>query len=86
MSDPTLTCYADDGTDWVIAHSPEDASAIWEEHVGEPHSDEEHGPWRPCDPDKSLTVDLDDGRGGRTQTFREWIAECGRGFFCSENY
>ena len=80
-----LFCYHDD-SDYVIAHSPEDASAIWAATVGESHDDNEY-PWgEPLPMDRALSVDLDDGRGSRRQTVAEWIAECGRGFFCSENF
>lgn len=81
-----LNCYADDGTDWVIAYDPADADEVWRTTVGESHIDIENGSWTLCDPANTLHVDLDDGRGSRVQTIREWIAECGRGFLCSENY
>ncbi len=87
MSDPTpLNCYADSGTDWVIAASPEDADAVWREHVGEDHDEDECGRWRLCDPDTVLSINLDDEKGSQKKTIREWIAEHGRCFLCSENY
>lgn len=82
---PVLRCYADSGTDWVIAFSPEDADAVWREHVGEDHTDDENGPWTECPPDRVLRIN-DDSGGARTLTIAEWIAECGRCFLCSENY
>jgi hypothetical protein len=82
---PVLHCYADDA-DHVIAASPEDADAVWREHVGEDHDESECGRWVLCDPDATLRINLDDGRGSQEKTIREWIAEFGRCFLCSENY
>lgn len=85
-TDSALHCYADDQTDWVIALSPEDASRAWTETTDEPHSDEEHGAWRRLDPDQLLSINLDDGKEPQRKPVREWIAECGRGWLCTENY
>lgn len=85
-----LKCYYDGG-DYVIAESKADASLAWQESTGANHekesdaSDEES--WEECDMNGTLRADLDDNPAtARTQTFAEWIAELGRGWFCSENY
>lgn len=79
-----LFCFYDD-SDYVIAHDAGDASEVWAVTVGESHDDTDC-PWGDAlAADRALSVDLDDGRGPRRQTVSEWIAEVGRGFFCSEN-
>lgn len=80
-----LFCYYN-GSDYVIAHSPEDASAVWAATIGAPRDDEEY-PWELLNPERTLNASLDDDAGhARKQTIAAWIAELGRCFFCSEDY
>ncbi len=87
MTDPVLNCYYD-GSDYVIAYSPEDASAAWREWASGTDHDDIESEWEVCDPDREFTCSLNETppEGARTQTFAAWIAECGRGWFCTENY
>lgn len=53
------------GFEWVIAHSPADAVAMWGEFMGEPYKDHaEHfenpeKDWQLCDPENPFTFYLD---------------------------
>lgn len=79
---PALRVWRNDVTDWVIAESPEDATAIMHAEYGSTYDDEDE--WRECPNDKPFTYHGDDG--DITKTFGEWIAEKGRGFLATTEY
>lgn len=87
-TDKPLYCFYDGG-DYVIAHSPEDASALYAAEYG-PHDDDDCQ-WEALSPDRMFTASPDEPAGGpmvnaKRQTIAEWIAERGRGWFCTENF
>lgn len=70
-----------DGVDTVVAYDEEDARDVHREFVGERDCDP---PYEEVDLNESLTVNDFDGKNGKkTQTYREWTIENGRGFLCS---
>lgn len=87
-----------DGVDTVIAASATDAVSCWVEHYGESYG-ARHGLSADKDPmacwarvngapEDTLTV-VSDPRGASsasTMTRREWIGQCGRGWFSSNEY
>ncbi len=86
MQLPELQIY-ENGTDTVIAHSPEDAVHAWEEANGVSYHDAcAGGPddWTLTD-GPLLRISDDDG-GSETLTLDEWITEEGRGFLCSTEF
>jgi hypothetical protein len=64
-------------THWVVANSPEDASKVVFEALGEVCDGDE---WSALDPDSPLILNVDDGQ--ETRTCREWARD-GRGFLGS---
>lgn len=87
-----LHCYTDD-TDTVVAESPEDAIAAWEEYVGDKWDLEMNGAWDLVPDDRKLkiwcdgmgTPDEPDANGAQVieRTAKEWADEQGRGWLCS---
>lgn len=77
-----------DGSDYVIATSDADASALWAAAVGEPH-DDEGNPWTETKPDTVITIYVESPTTGRRQahslTAAEWIEARGRCWLCSQN-
>jgi hypothetical protein len=88
MQDLRMYC---DGADTVIATSPEHATRLWENMVGEARSDHPGlGPWQEVPADKAIAIDVGLVLGGRefaqqtmTRTATEWIDAYGAGFLCS---
>ena len=87
IPDPTpdapLFVFGDD-SDWVIAHSAEDASVVWAAAIGEPHDDAEY-PWVQLYDDAPVRIVAENGIP-TTNRADEWVKIDGRGFLCSENY
>ena len=84
----TMHVFKNEITEWVIAESPEDAVAVFLEHVGGTREDHEDYDFDfvQCPDGEPLTIRTDDGPAGterRTQTCAEWAAEEGRGFLAS---
>ena len=82
-----LKVYENGVTEWVIAESPEDATAImlregvdWEEHPEDP--------WTECNLDTvwTLAADFTDDGKPLALPFREWIERKGRGFLGTTEY
>ena len=81
----TLSVWTD-GEDWIVAESPEDATAIWKEHYGEP-AEELH--WKRWEDGRTLAVFDFDENGEVAKIMRpcsEWIEGNGRGWLCSVEY
>jgi hypothetical protein len=84
MSSETLKVW-EDGEDWVIAASPEDATKVWEEFnvtKREPDAD----PWRERAETEPLQIDLDNEEGRVTLPPSGWAKRMGRSFLASRNY
>lgn len=84
-----LHVFANKVTDWVVATSPEDASAVWVEHCGldgETYPEREHGAWSQLPDDKALVIRDEDHDQKITKTAAEWAAHNGRGFLASTEY
>ena len=71
-----------DGDDWVVAKDEADATAAWEEHVGEKR-DPEAESWSEWT--QTARFNMDDELGPRQMTPSQIVAY-GRGFFASINY
>jgi hypothetical protein len=83
---PELKCYRNDVVEWVIAFSPEDATDVWCELMGETKEDYSDG-WTEVDPDSSLKiVDEYDSAKVNEKMVSEWIKEKGRCYLCSTEY
>jgi len=83
-----LTCYHDE-TEWIVAESPEDASAIQAEYIGEEASSPDQ--FSEVDPSTSMTIECDvsevfNGDIRQTKTVSEWIEWNGRGMLCSTEW
>ena len=72
-----------DGTDTFVATSMDDARRMQREYGGENCDQEDDSAWHIYDPERALTIYLDDGRGKVTKTISEWILEHGPGPLCS---
>lgn len=76
----------DNGNDFVIAESAEEAFALWLEHTGESrdtgYSADEYTAW---DDDRVFTF-ADEDVLRTSKTAAEWVAEHGRGYFASRDY
>ena len=88
----TLHCYTD-GTDTVVALSPEDALLAWAEHIGDiEYRDEGDASFGQLPDDKPLSIicdedgNPDDEGEAITKTAAEWARDQGRGFLCSTEY
>lgn len=82
---PELKAFSNDTVEWVIAESPEAATQIMVEEMGCTYDDPPE--WEECPLDKSFTYHGDGGADEPvTKTFREWIAEKGRGFLATTEY
>lgn len=75
-----------DGYDIFIAPSIDDARRMQREHTGEDYNTCPLVEWSRANPERSLTIRLDDGRGDVTQTIADWIRESGPGFLCSTEW
>lgn len=76
-----------DGSDYVIATSAADASAVWAAAVGEPHDDAAYG-WTATAPDVVITVFATSTTGRlrpQSLTAAEWIEARGRCWLSSQN-
>lgn len=88
---PELSMWID-GSDTVIAYSATDAVRVWEDHMGCPYEGDELNPamcWvqthKKLDDDFELWLD-DSCTEKKKMTVREWIAEHGRGWFCTTEF
>ncbi len=73
------------GTDTVVASSPDDATAAYVELTGaSPLDDDGVCEWVVVDESKVIPINMDDGAGDKvTRTAAEWAVWNGRGFLCS---
>ena len=81
-----LRIYEND-CDTVIAYSPEDAVAVWDESIGDSYLADGYGAvddWTLRQGNTLRITDPDEARAVRTHS--EWIAKEGRGFLCSTEY
>jgi hypothetical protein len=88
---PELSLWTDD-SDTVIAYSATDAVRVWEDHMGCEYDGDELNPalcWRAVhkklDDDFELWLD-DSCSEKKKKTVGEWIAEHGRGWFCTTEF
>lgn len=84
MSDRKLLVY-EICEDFVVAHDPDDAWAVWSEHTGERRDDYE-GNFYPIPVTRDLDIKMDDGSGTIVKSTEQWAACNGRGFLASRNY
>ena len=71
-----------DGEDWVIAESPEDATAVCVEKYGEYEGD---GGWIKLEGHRKMRI-LGENEPAITLMCDEWIKRNGRGHLCSANW
>lgn len=80
-----------DGTDCVIAYDEADATAAWEETIGDKRDPEFYDPWEVMPDEAEYTLDCTDadpveGEWHPRRTVAFWIEQFGRGFFASTEY
>jgi hypothetical protein len=74
------------GTDTVIAYSPEDATALLAEHIGENPEDIASN-WVELPPEKVIKLsEQSEENPGESRTAAEWHAIKGRGPLCSTEW
>lgn len=78
-----LHVWTNDGDDFVIAASADDANAVMVEYGGSALDVDD---WTQMLDDRPFTADIDDGNGPVKKTCGEWAQERGRGYFCTLNY
>lgn len=85
---PELHVFTDDGTEWYIAATLDDALAAQREHTGIGPDDQDREYWTEVPDESELGIYLDEEREAEatTKTCAEWAAEKGRGFLCSTEY
>lgn len=82
-----LGVYRNDVIDWVIAESPEDATRVWEECMGDTWENctgDDPPEWVRLPDDHALRIDNDGTIVEKTCA--EWVREQGRGFLGSTEY
>jgi hypothetical protein len=84
MSEQELKLWYND-CDYVIAASVEDAATINAEFHGTTYVPDEDEEWTVRKSDATFTFHQDDG-ASVTKSVSEWIAEKGRGYFCTSEY
>ncbi len=81
-----FTCDCDE---WVVALSPEDAAAVWNEQCGGGFlldGDEKPVVWEECPPSKTMNYSEDESLPGVRKTFAELAKMNGRGYLASGNW
>lgn len=84
-----LRVFKNDVTEWVIARSPEDASAVLLEHYQTTGCDSfppEQFDWEECPLDAAFTYHDDNDGSSTTKLFQEWVVEKGRGFLATTEF
>jgi len=87
----------DNGNDWVIAESAEEAFAEMEKHIGDGLDPEEHKAFEPCEPadvhrywinerGDGIAEEGDDGADVVRLTNAEACAKFGKGYLGSRDY
>jgi len=97
-----LKIYYNDAVDWVVAESPEDATKVWEEHLGEDAADYDLE-WLEetreafsigfdnccCPnplPENGIAEPINSRRIEVIASPAAWIKQNGRGFLCSTEW
>lgn len=80
-----LSIYEND-CDTVIAYSPEDAMAVWEDHIGDSYTADEYGTVDDWTPRKGESLRIHFDGDIQTRTHAEWIDKEGRSFLCSTEF
>ena len=90
--------FSGSGSNWVVAHSEEDAAEAYADSIGE-YMHEEYGAqlWEPLPEASRLRIWCDSSDGMPTEprgseavevnlTCGEWVSRMGRGFLCTSEY